>query len=120
MGKKKAPHDTCVLVTGGCGFIGSHTVVCLLEQGYQVVVVDDLSNSSEKVLDRIDTIVGDEAAERLTFVRADVNDRDALDAIFDAFDIDRVIHFAGFKAVGESVQKPINVGGVHLVDGPNT
>ena len=107
MGKKKAPHDTCVLVTGGCGFIGSHTVVCLLEQGYQVVVVDDLSNSSEKVLDRIDTIVGDEAAERLTFVRADVNDRDALDAIFDAFDIDRVIHFAGFKAVGESVQKPI-------------
>ena len=107
MGEKKAPHDTCVLVTGGCGFIGSHTVVCLLEQGYQVVVVDDLSNSSEKVLDRIDTIVGDEAAERLTFVRADVNDRDALDAIFDAFDIDRVIHFAGFKAVGESVQKPI-------------
>ena len=107
MGEKKAPQDTCVLVTGGCGFIGSHTVVCLLEQGYQVVVVDDLSNSSEKVLDRIDTIVGDEAAERLTFVRADVNDRDALDAIFDAFDIDRVIHFAGFKAVGESVQKPI-------------
>ena len=107
MGEKKAPQDTCVLVTGGCGFIGSHTVVCLLEQGYQVVIVDDLSNSSEKVLDRIDTIVGDEAAERLTFVRADVNDRDALDAIFDAFDIDRVIHFAGFKAVGESVQKPI-------------
>ena len=107
MGEKKAPQDTCVLVTGGCGFIGSHTVVCLLEQGYQVVIVDDLSNSSEKVLDRIDTIVGDEAAERLTFVRADINDRDALDAIFDAFDIDRVIHFAGFKAVGESVQKPI-------------
>ena len=107
MGEKKAPQDTCVLVTGGCGFIGSHTVVCLLEQGYQVVIVDDLSNSSEMVLDRIDTIVGDEAAERLTFVRADVNDRDALDAIFDAFDIDRVIHFAGFKAVGESVQKPI-------------
>ena len=107
MGEKKAPQDTCVLVTGGCGFIGSHTVVCLLEQGYQVVVVDDLSNSSEKVLDRIDTIVGDEAAERLTFVRADVNDREALDAVFDAFDVDRVIHFAGFKAVGESVQKPI-------------
>ena len=107
MGEKKAPQDTCVLVTGGCGFIGSHTVVCLLEQGYEVVIVDDLSNSSEKVLDRIDTIVGDEAAGRLTFVRADVSDRDALDAVFDEFDIDRVIHFAGFKAVGESVQKPI-------------
>ena len=107
MGEKKAPQDTCVLVTGGAGFIGSHTVVCLLEQGYQVVIVDDLSNASEKVLDRIDQIVGGDAAERLTFVRADVNDRDALNAIFDEFDISRVIHFAGFKAVGESVEKPI-------------
>ncbi|MBR3385108.1 MAG: GDP-mannose 4,6-dehydratase, partial [Atopobiaceae bacterium] len=68
MTHKKSPADTCVLVTGGCGFIGSHTVVCLLEQGYQVVIVDDLSNSSERVLDRIDAIVGDEAAGRLTFV----------------------------------------------------
>ena len=107
MTHKKSPADTCVLVTGGCGFIGSHTVVCLLEKGYQVVVVDALSNSSEKVLDRIDTIVGDEAAERLTFVRADVNDREALECIFDDNDVDAVIHFAGFKAVGESVQKPI-------------
>ena len=107
MSEKKAPQDTCVLVTGGCGFIGSHTVVCLLEQGYRVVIVDDLSNSSEVVLDRIDTIVGDEAADRLSFYRADVNDREALDCIFDENDIDRVIHFAGFKAVGESVSKPI-------------
>ena len=71
------------------------------------MVVDDLSNASEKVLDRIDQIVGDEASERLSFYRADVNDRAALEAVFDDCQIDRVIHFAGFKAVGESVQKPI-------------
>ena len=97
----------CILVTGGCGFIGSHTVVTLLERGYEVVIVDDLSNSSDKVLDRIDSIVGDEAAERLTFVRADVANRDALDTVFEEFPIQAVIHFAGFKAVGESVEKPI-------------
>ena len=107
MSEKKAPQDTCVLVTGGAGFIGSHTVVKLLEGGYQVVVGDNLSNASEKVLDRIDQIVGDEASERLSFYRADVNDREALDVIFDENPIDRVIHFAGFKAVGESVSKPI-------------
>ncbi len=99
--------NTTVLVTGGCGFIGSHTVVRLLEDGYQVVVVDDLSNSSEKVLDRIGSIVGDEAAARLRFYRADVNDRGALDTIFDENAIDSVIHFAGYKAVGESVEKPL-------------
>ena len=107
MSEKIAPADTCVLVTGGAGFIGSHTVVELLQAGYQVVIVDDLSNASEKVLDRIDTIVGEDAAERLTFYRADVNDREAMECIFDENDIDRVIHFAGFKAVGESVSKPV-------------
>ena len=107
MSEKKDPKDTCVLVTGGSGFIGSHTVVELLQAGYQVVIVDDLSNASEKVLDRIDTIVGEDAAENLSFYRADVNDREALECIFDENDIDRVIHFAGFKAVGESVSKPI-------------
>ena len=71
------------------------------------MIVDALSNASEKVLDRIDQIVGPEAAERLSFYRADVNDRAALEAVFDDCQIDRVIHFAGFKAVGESVQKPI-------------
>jgi len=107
MSEKKDPMDTCVLVTGGAGFIGSHTVVELLQAGYQVVIVDDLSNASEKVLDRIDTIVGEDAAENLTFYRADVNDREALECIFDENPVDRVIHFAGFKAVGESVSKPI-------------
>ena len=107
MSEKIAPADTCVLVTGGAGFIGSHTVVELLQNGYQVVIVDDLSNASEKVLDRIDTIVGEDAAERLTFYRADVNDREAMECIFDENNIDRVIHFAGFKAVGESVSKPV-------------
>ena len=107
MSEKIAPADTCVLVTGGAGFIGSHTVVELLQAGYQVVIVDDLSNASEKVLDRIDTIVGEDAAERLTFYRADVNDREAMECIFDENKIDRVIHFAGFKAVGESVSKPV-------------
>ena len=107
MSEKKDPKDTCVLVTGGAGFIGSHTVVELLNSGYQVVIVDDLSNASEKVIDRIDTIVGEEKAKNLTFYRVDVNDREAMNEIFDENDIDRVIHFAGFKAVGESVSKPI-------------
>ncbi len=97
----------CILVTGGAGFIGSHTVVELLTRGYEVVVVDNLSNASEKVFDRIDQIVGEEASARLSFVRADVRDKEALDAVFDEYPISCVIHFAGLKAVGESVQKPI-------------
>ncbi len=101
------PQDTCVLVTGGAGFIGSHTVVELLNSKYQVVIVDDLSNSSEVAIDRIRQIVGEEAARNLTFYRANVLDREAMNKIFDTHKIDRVIHFAGFKAVGESVTKPI-------------
>ena len=122
MSDTKSPKDTCVLVTGGAGFIGSHTVVELLQHDYQVIIVDDLSNASEKVIDRIDTIVGGDHAQQLTFYKADVNDRAALHAIFDDNHIDRVIHFAGFKAVGESVSKPLeyyanNIGGtLTLVD----
>ncbi len=107
MSKALDPKDTCVLVTGGAGFIGSHTVVQLLEGGYQVVVVDDLSNSSAVAIDRVKTIVGDDAAKNLTFYEANVLDRDAMNKIFDTHQIDRVIHFAGFKAVGESVSKPV-------------
>ena len=107
MSEKKEPKDSCVLVTGGAGFIGSHTVVELLRGDYQVIVVDDLSNASEKVLDRIGAIVGEERAQRLSFYRADVRDRADLERVFDDNEIDRVIHFAGFKAVGESVTKPI-------------
>ena len=96
-----------VLVTGGAGFIGSHTVVDLLEHGYRVTVVDDLSNSSERALERMAQIVGDEAAQNLSFVQLNVCDEAALAAVFDASDYDAVIHFAGFKAVGESVEKPL-------------
>ena len=94
------PADTCVLVTGGAGFIGSHTTVELLERGYRVVVVDDLSNSSPVAIERIRRIVGEDAADNLTFYQANVLDADALDRIFSAHHPDRVIHFAGFTAVG--------------------
>ena len=88
MSETLAPQDTCVLVTGGAGFIGSHTCVELLQDGYKVVIVDDLSNASAKVEDRIKTIVGPEAAANLELVIADVNDRDALEKIFSTHKID--------------------------------
>ena len=104
----KTPEETTVLVTGGAGFIGSHTVVELLERGYRVVIVDDLSNSSEVAIDRVRTITGlDPDDARLVFYRASILDRDALERIFSNHDIDVMIHFAGFKAVGESVAKPL-------------
>ena len=102
----KAPQETCVLVTGGAGFIGSHTVVELLNKGFSVVVYDDLSNSSEVALDRVRTITGVQD-DRLRFIEANILDRDAMTKAFDENDIDVIIHFAGFKAVGESVQKPL-------------
>ena len=92
-----------ILVTGGTGFIGSHTVVELLESGYEVVIADNLSNSKAMVIDRIETITG----KRPAFYELDVCDKAALDALFDKETIDAVIHFAGYKAVGESTQKPI-------------
>jgi len=92
-----------ILVTGGAGFIGSHTCVELLEAGYDVVVVDNLYNASKKSLDRVEQITG----KKVTFYEADILDRDALNKIFDKEQIDSVIHFAGLKAVGESVAKPI-------------
>ena len=92
-----------VLVTGGAGYIGSHTCVELLSNGYDVAVIDNLVNSSEKALDRVEDITG----KKLSFYRADVRDRKALDEIFSSRDIGCVIHFAGLKAVGESVSMPL-------------
>ena len=93
-----------ILVTGGTGFIGSHTCVELLNAGYDVVIADNLYNSKELVVDRIETITG----KRPSFYKVDVCDREALTALFDKeSDIEAVIHFAGYKAVGESTQKPL-------------
>lgn len=91
-----------ILVTGGAGFIGSHTVVELQNAGYEVVVVDNLSNSSEKSLKRVEEITG----KPVKFYKADILDKPALEEVFQKESIDSCIHFAGLKAVGESVQKP--------------
>ena len=91
-----------ILVAGGAGYIGSHTVVELQNSGYDVVVVDNLSNSSEVSLERVAKITGRE----VPFYKADILDRAALDEIFEKEGVDAVIHFAGLKAVGESVAKP--------------
>ena len=91
-----------ILVTGGAGYIGSHTVVELQNAGYDVVVLDNLSNASEKSLERVSRITG----KPVKFYKADILDRDALNEIFDKEEIDSCIHFAGLKAVGESVAKP--------------
>jgi len=91
-----------VLVTGGSGFIGSHTVVELQNAGYEVVVIDNLSNSTEKCLERVQEITG----KPVKFYRTDIRDREGLEKIFASESIDSCIHFAGLKAVGESVAKP--------------
>ncbi|MDX6350319.1 MAG: UDP-glucose 4-epimerase [Streptomyces sp.] len=92
-----------VLVTGGAGFIGSHTCVELLQQGHEVIVVDDFSNSSPAALDAVQKLAG----RPLVFHQADMRDRTALDAVFTAHAIDSVIHFAAKKAVGESTRIPL-------------
>lgn len=101
-----------ILVTGGAGYIGSHTCVELLEKGYQVIVVDNLCNSSQEALHRVEQITG----KSLAFHQTDLLDRSALSQVFAATEIEAVIHFAALKAVGESVEKPWlyyhnNVGG---------
>ena len=92
-----------ILVTGGAGYIGSHTVIELLKENYEVVIVDNFSNSNPKVLDRIKEISG----KKFKFYEVDLLDKDSLNEVFIANKIDAVIHFAGYKAVGESVTKPI-------------
>lgn len=101
-----------VLLTGGAGYIGSHTAVTLLEQGYDVVVVDNLRNSSEESLRRVEEITG----KSVDFRQFDIRDKNQLRQLFAETPIDAVIHFAGLKAVGESVENPLeyydnNVGG---------
>lgn len=108
-----------ILVTGGAGYIGSHTCLELLNAGEEVVVVDNLSNSSKKALERVEELTG----KKLTFYEQDLMDPEGLDKVFEKeMPIDSVIHFAGLKAVGESVHKPIeyyknNIGGtLNLVE----
>ncbi|ADH92880.1 UDP-glucose 4-epimerase GalE [Arcanobacterium haemolyticum] len=103
---------TTVLVAGGAGYIGSHTTVELLNKGYDVVCVDNFSNSSPEAIKRVEAITG----KSLRFYDADIRDRATLTEVFTENSIDWVIHFAGFKAVGESVAKPLeyydnNIGG---------
>ena len=92
-----------ILVTGGAGYIGSHTCLELLQAGYEVIVVDNLSNSSEESLERVQRLTG----KRLEFHKVDLLDREGLDAVFEKSHPDAVIHFAGLKAVGESVTIPL-------------
>jgi UDP-glucose 4-epimerase len=92
-----------ILLTGGAGYIGSHTIIELDKAGHTVVVVDNLCNSKEEALRRVEKIIG----KPVPFVRADVRDREAMDRIFKTYTIDAVIHFAGLKAVGESCEKPL-------------
>lgn len=101
-----------ILVTGGAGYIGSHTCVELLSSGYDVIVVDNLCNSSKKAIDRVKQITG----KTIQFYKADIRNEQTLDVIFDTENIDAVIHFAGLKAVGESMSIPLayyenNIGG---------
>lgn len=91
-----------ILVTGGAGYIGSHTVVELYAAGHEAVVIDNLSNSSEKSLERVAAITG----KKIPFYKVDINDRKGLEAVFEKEDFDACIHFAGLKAVGESVSLP--------------
>ena len=92
-----------ILLTGGAGFIGSHTCVELLNAGHDAVIVDHLYNSSEKVIARVEELTG----KHVKFYRADACDRAAMDRVFSENQIDAVIHFAAYKAVGESVAKPL-------------
>ena len=92
-----------ILVTGGTGFIGSHTSVALLDAGYDVLILDNLSNSHADVVDRIGEICG----RTPEFIQGDIRDKPLLKRIFSSYGVSSVMHFAGLKAVGESVEKPL-------------
>ena len=105
-----------ILITGGLGYIGSHTTIELLASGYEVIVVDDLSNSSIECLKRIEYISG----KKITFYQTDISDEVSMRAIFKKHSVDKVIHFAGKKAVGESIKYPLlyyrnNIGGFAIL-----
>ena len=110
-----------ILLTGGAGYIGSHTIIELDKAGHSVVVVDNLVNSKPEALNRVAKIIG----KTVPFVEADIRDRQAMDKLFTDYKIDAVINFAGLKAVGESVAKPLeyyenNMNGLFvLVDNDN-
>ncbi len=92
-----------ILVAGGAGYIGSHTCIVLLEAGYDVIIADNLSNSNSEVIDKIQKISG----KQIKFYKVDITDENATEKLFTENDIEGIIHFAGFKAVGESVEKPL-------------
>ena len=112
---------TTLLITGGAGFIGSHTCIRLVEYGHQIIILDDFSNSSPKSLKRIEHLLGKKARNLLKVYRGDIRDKKLLEDIFITFlekdnPIEGVVHFAGLKAVEKSTQNPIrywdiNVGG---------
>ena len=101
---------SCVLVSGGAGYIGSHTTVELINAGYDVVIVDNLSNSDISAVEGVRRITGAE----IPFVKVDCCDREAFRKVFEQYEFDSVIHFAASKAVGESVQKPLEYYGNNL------
>ena len=92
-----------ILVTGGAGFIGSHTIISLNEAGYDFIVYDNFTNSSQESLKRVEKIID----KKIDFIEGDIRDKNTLRDVFKKYNIDSVIHFAGLKAVGKSVQKPL-------------
>ncbi|KAJ4952986.1 hypothetical protein NE237_029818 [Protea cynaroides] len=98
--------DQTILVTGGAGFIGTHTVVQLLNQGFRVSIIDNLDNSVEEAVDRVRDIVGPDLSKKLEFLLGDLRNKEDLEKLFSQTRFDAVIHFAGLKAVGESVAHP--------------
>ncbi len=105
-----------VLVTGGAGYIGSHTIILLIKAGYEVVIFDNFSNSSRESIHRVEKLVN----QKIELVEGDIRNGDDLQKVFDGYKIDSVIHFAGLKAVGESVEKPLkyydnNVNGTRVL-----
>ena len=105
-----------VLVTGGAGYIGSHTIILLIKAGYEVVIFDNFSNSSRESINRVEKLVN----QKIELVEGDIRNGNDLQKVFDSYKIDSVIHFAGLKAVGESVEKPLkyydnNVNGTRVL-----